>query len=64
MSAPSTDWLDTATPVDLRERLRVALRVAAEQAADDGLWFKAQTASEAHLQAALRRLAAAIEGTI
>lgn len=33
MSAPSTDWLDTATPVDLRERLRVALRVAAEQAA-------------------------------
>lgn len=63
MSA-ARDWIDTAAPADLRERLRVALRVAAEQAEDEGLWFKAQTAPEAHLQAALRRLAAAIEGTI
>jgi hypothetical protein len=31
------------------------------QAEDEGLWFVAQTAPEAYLQAALRRLHAAIE---
>lgn len=39
-----------------------ARRIAAEQAEDDGLWFIAETASEAYLQAALRRLTAAVEG--
>lgn len=32
-----------------------------EQAADDGLWFVAETCAEAYLQQALRRLHAAIE---
>lgn len=32
-----------------------------EQANDEGLWFEAQTAPEAYLQAALRRLHAAVE---
>lgn len=63
MNPGNLDWLDTATPVDLRERLRAALLVAAEQAEDPGLWCAPWTVSEAHLQAALRRLAAAIEGT-
>jgi hypothetical protein len=33
-----------------------------EQAEDEGLWFRAQTAPEAYLQRALRQLHAAIEG--
>jgi hypothetical protein len=39
-----------------------ARAIADEQSYDTGLWFVAQTATEAHLQAALRRLAAAVEG--
>lgn len=41
------------------ERLR---EMSAKMAEDDGLWFIAQTAPEAHLQQALRKLCAAIEG--
>lgn len=33
-----------------------------EQAEDDGLWFVAETVTEAYLQQALRRLHAAVEG--
>ena len=40
-----------------------AKEVANEQSYDTGLWFVATTASEAHLQAALRRLTVAVEGT-
>jgi len=40
------------------ERLKV---IVSEQAEDEGLWFVAQTASEAYLQQELRRLHAAIE---
>lgn len=36
-------------------------RLVAEQADDEGLWFIAETAPEAYLQGALRRLHAAIE---
>jgi len=36
--------------------------VASIQAEDPGLWFHAETATEAYLQRALRRLHAAIEG--
>lgn len=36
--------------------------LVAEQAEDEGLWFNAQTASEAYLQQELRRIHAAIEG--
>jgi hypothetical protein len=39
-----------------------ARTIADEQSYDTGLWFVATTASEAHLQAALRRLTAAVEG--
>jgi hypothetical protein len=39
-----------------------ARAIAEEQSYDSGLWFVAQTATEAHLQAALRRLTAAVEG--
>lgn len=39
-----------------------ARAIADEQSYDTGLWFVATTASEAHLQAALRRLTAAVEG--
>ena len=35
--------------------------VVDEQAEDEGLWFTAQTATEAYLQAALRRLHAVFE---
>lgn len=41
--------------------LNEARKVATAQAEDDGLWFVAQTCPEAHLQNALRELAAAIE---
>ncbi len=36
--------------------------VIEEQANDEGLWFQAETAAEAYVQTALRRLHAAIEG--
>lgn len=44
--------------------LSVAQSIAAEQADDPSLWFVATTATEAHLQHALRHLAAAVEGTL
>lgn len=37
------------------------LLIVEEQAEDEGLWFEAQTAGEAYLQEALRRLHAAVE---
>lgn len=36
-------------------------KLVASQAEDEGLWFEAETASEAYLQQELRRLHAAIE---
>jgi DNA-binding PadR family transcriptional regulator len=45
----------------LRE-LAEARALCAEQAEDEGLWFVAETAAEAYLQAALRRLHAVVEG--
>jgi len=41
------------------ENIRMVIE---EQAKDEGLWFEAETAAEAYVQAALRRLHAAIEG--
>ncbi len=38
-----------------------ALQLAHQQAEDEGLWFNAKTAAEAYLQAALRKLHAAVE---
>ena len=44
------------------KRLAEARAIVDEQANDDGLWFLAETAPEAYLQQALRRLHEAIEG--
>ena len=56
-------------PLALIKALRTALaqpntaqQVVDEQAEDEALWFVAQTAPEAYLQQALRRLHAAVEG--
>lgn len=48
---------DTGIAPDLLD----ARALAAKQAEDDGLWFVAQTASEAYLQQELRKLHAAVE---
>jgi hypothetical protein len=53
-------YLHPAAPVPAVQS--AARAIAAEQAEDKGLWFIATTVTEAHLQAALRRLAAAVEG--
>lgn len=39
-----------------------ARRLVEEQAKDEGLWFHAETCAEAYVQAALRKLHAAVEG--
>jgi hypothetical protein len=66
---PVYDYVDGAThwmplpPAPGAAAVQSAARtIAAEQAEDEGLWFVATTATEAHLQAALRRLTAAVEG--
>lgn len=46
----------------LESDIAVLRDVVNEQADDEGLWFIAQTASEAYVQAALRRLHEVIEG--
>ncbi len=48
--------------VDYRKALEEALKVVADQAEDEVLWFQAETAPEAFLQIALRRLHHAVEG--
>lgn len=50
----------TAAPVPAVQS--AARAIADEQSYDTGLWFVATTVTEAHLQAALRRLTAAVEG--
>jgi predicted transcriptional regulator len=45
-------------------QLSAAKSIAAAQADDPSLWFVATTATEAHLQHALRHLAAVVEGTL
>lgn len=42
-------------------RGQLLLDTVKEQANDEGLWFQAETASEAYLQAALRQLHETIE---
>jgi hypothetical protein len=51
-----------ATISHLKSELERARTVVNEQADDDGLWFVAETAAEAYLQSALRRLHEAMEG--
>jgi hypothetical protein len=43
------------------EAIEPILALVSEQAEDEGLWFRAETAPEAYLQQELRRLHAAIE---
>lgn len=60
----SEDGIANAAIAEAGARLsqcQAAVTLAAKQAEDDGLWFRAQTAPEAYLQAALRDLAAAVE---
>ena len=45
-----------------QQQANPAQQVVDEQAEDEALWFVAQTAPEAYLQQALRRLHAAVEG--
>jgi len=51
----------STTPEREEAQRAEALRIVLSQADDEGLWFKAQTASEAYLQNALRELHRAIE---
>lgn len=44
-----------------QKQMNEAPQLVIEQAEDDGLWFEAQTASEAYLQTALRALHEAVE---
>ncbi len=44
------------------ETFEFVKKMVKEQAEDEGLWFEAQTASEAYLQQELRRLHRLIEG--
>ena len=56
---------ESALEAELRQcraDLAAARALTAQQALDEGLWCIAETAMEGHLQAALRRLAAAVEG--
>ena len=57
------DLLEAAAELRRLHAQSDALRqIVDEQAEDEGLWFVAQTAPEAYLQQALRRLHAAVEG--
>jgi hypothetical protein len=59
---PSADPLYTHPAAPVPAVQSAARAIADEQSYDTGLWFVANTVTEAHLQAALRRLAAAVEG--
>jgi|SRR3990172_463533 len=50
-----------APPAGRKELSRRLTALVEQQANDEGLWFVAQTAPEAYLQAALRKLHAAVE---
>ena len=52
---------ERAEAADLIESIKQVLSVVSAQAEDEGLWFVAEHASEAYLQAELRRLHAAVE---
>ena len=57
-----TDGKSLNVTVDTAELALKAYALVQEQAEDEGLWFRAQTAPEVYLQAALRKLHASIEG--
>ena len=60
---PSQFGTVTLTMYEALKAQRDAIQqVVDEQAKDEGLWFRAETAAEAYLQQDLRRLHAAVEG--
>lgn len=63
-NSEQTNWLLANIDALLQAAREVerAKCIARGQAEDAGLWFCARTAAEAHLQRALRRLAAYVEG--
>lgn len=67
VKAPSLSFMahylqESAAIIDeLRFKARKIQEVVSRQAAAEGLWFPAQTAPEAYLQDALRKLHRAIE---
>ena len=56
-----TSQIDQAKDEARREVLKEIVVLVDEQAEDEGLWFNAEQASEAHLQQELRKLHAVIE---
>jgi len=46
---------------ELEAQLKAVKELVAKQAEDEGLWFEAKTAPEAHLQESLRALHKAVE---
>ena len=58
--AACNEWRDRAERAEAE--LAKLRQMVAQQAEDDGLWFRAATAPEAYLQQELRRLHAAVEG--
>lgn len=55
-------FAEAVRALSLQDHATEARRLVDEQAKDEGLWFHAQTCAEAYLQAALRKLHAAVEG--
>jgi hypothetical protein len=50
--------------MNAEDQMKMLRQVTAQQAEDDGLWFIAETASEAYLQQELRRLHWLIEQSL
>ena len=55
------EWIIGDAASAIEEYKEDLMKIVHEQAEDFGLWFQAQTAPEAYLQQALRRLHEAIE---
>ena len=56
------NWQTLPACFETADELEKIKSLVDEQANDEGLWFAAETAAEAYLQSALRRLHEAIEG--
>ena len=61
-SDPDSKWCSDIILMRLQAGNAALRKLVAEQAEDEGLWFIAQTAPEAYLQQALRKIHVAIEG--
>lgn len=57
------NWQTLSACFEAADRIDEVIKLVDEQAEDEGLWFVAETTSEAYLQSALRRLHAVIEGS-